>query len=215
MVVQARAVATRQRILDAAVDVFSEKGYGDSGLSDVLERADVSKGAFYYHFESKESLAEAIIAAFDERLSRAVDDAFDPSSPTLEGIVRATFAVQQLMRYDRTTRIGQMLAQALGQVSDAGAGVYRRWTKRFVDMVAMVINAGELRRDVDPDDVAEAIWVAVLGSHLVSAAVGDDCYARLARLWRVLLGSALREESIPSANAMLERVAGDYCSAPA
>jgi len=117
------------------------------------------------------------------------------------------------MRDDRTTRVGQLLAQALGQVSDAGAGVYRRWTERFVDMVAKVIHSGELREDVDPDDVAEAIWAAVLGSHLVSAAVGDDCYTRLVRMWRVLLRSALRDGSTRSAGDMLECVAQDYRSA--
>ena len=185
-------------------------GYGEAGLADVLERADVSKGAFYYHFESKESLAEAIIEAFDERLTGAVNETFDPVAPTMEGIVRATFAVQTLMRYDRTTRIGQLLAQALGQVSDAGADVYRRWTERFVEMVTSVISVGELREDTDPNNVAEAIWVAVLGSHLVSAAVGDDCYTRLGKSWRVLLRAALPEDSVRSATTMLERLVNDY-----
>ena len=61
MVVQARAEATRRRIIDAAIALFSEEGYGDTGLAAIMDRADVSKGAFYYHFESKEALASAII----------------------------------------------------------------------------------------------------------------------------------------------------------
>ena len=58
---QARAEATRRRIIDSAVDLFTEMGYGETGLADVLQRAGVSKGAFYYHFDSKESVAAAII----------------------------------------------------------------------------------------------------------------------------------------------------------
>ena len=53
MVVQARAEATRRRIIDAAIALFSEEGYGDTGLAAIMDRADVSKGAFYYHFESR------------------------------------------------------------------------------------------------------------------------------------------------------------------
>lgn len=193
--------------------MFAEQGYGETGLADVLERANVSKGAFYYHFESKESLAEAIIEAFDQRAIASVDQNFDPAAPTLEGLIRATFEVQTLMRYDRTIQVGQQLAQALTQVSDAGAGVYRRWTARFVEMVSMVIKTGELHEDVDADEVAEAIWVAVLGCHLISAAVGDDCYGRLARSWRVVMRSAVPGSSSAAISDLLERIANDYRSA--
>ena len=70
MVMQARAEATRHRILDSAVDLFDELGYGETGLADVLQRAGVSKGAFYYHFDSKEGIAAAIIEEFDRKVIR-------------------------------------------------------------------------------------------------------------------------------------------------
>ena len=73
MVVQARAEATRRRIIDAAIALFSEEGYGDTGLAAIMDRADVSKGAFYYHFESKEALASAII---DEGVTQLLDGAY-------------------------------------------------------------------------------------------------------------------------------------------
>lgn len=210
MPIQARAEATRRKILESAAELFSELGYGETGLADVLQRAKVSKGAFYYHFDSKEALARAIIDTFDQRAAQAVDDNFDPQAPTLEGIIRSTFAVQDLMRNDRMSGIGQLLSQALGQVCPSGARVYKGWTGRFVEMVTMVITTGELRGDVDPEDVAEAIWVGVLGCHLVSAAVGDDCYARLGRSWRILLRSALPEAAIEEADNLLGRVVADY-----
>jgi hypothetical protein len=56
---QARAVATHQRILDAAVELFDEAGYGHTSLHDIIDRAGVTKGAFYYHFATKEALAGA------------------------------------------------------------------------------------------------------------------------------------------------------------
>ena len=58
---QARAEVTRRRIIDAAIDLFAEAGYGGTGLAEILKRADVTKGAFYYHFEGKDQVADAII----------------------------------------------------------------------------------------------------------------------------------------------------------
>lgn len=53
----ARAEATRHEIIDAAVELVDTVGYGDTGLADVMTRADITKGAFYYHFTSKDAVA--------------------------------------------------------------------------------------------------------------------------------------------------------------
>lgn len=50
---QARAEETRTRILDAARVCFSRSGYDAASVSDICQEAGVTKGAFYYHFESK------------------------------------------------------------------------------------------------------------------------------------------------------------------
>lgn len=204
MALQARAEVTRRRIIETAVELFSELGYGETGLADVLHRAGVSKGAFYYHFDSKEAVASAIIDEFDSRTASAVAENFDPAAPTLDGIVTSTFAVQNLMHRDATIQTGQMLSQALNQVSGAGSRMYAGWTGRFVAMVKGVADAGGIRSDVDPLDVADAIWAGVLGSHLVSAACGDDPYIRLARCWRVLVLSIAPQDELGRLQDLLE-----------
>lgn len=213
MALQARAEATRRKIIETAIELFSELGYGETGLADVLQRAGVSKGAFYYHFDSKEAVAKAIIDEFDNRAAISVQENFDPNAPTLEGIIRSTFAVQALMHRDATVQVGQMLSQALNQVSSAGSKVYSGWTERFVEMVNAVAKAGGIRAGIDLLDVAEAIWAGVLGSHLVSAARGDDPYTRLARSWRVLVISIAPEEAISGLHSMLAETVASYQAA--
>lgn len=51
----------RQRILDAALEVFFDKGFAAARMDDVAERAGMSKGALYLYFSSKEALFEALI----------------------------------------------------------------------------------------------------------------------------------------------------------
>jgi AcrR family transcriptional regulator len=52
---------TRARILDAALDVFSEHGFEGSSLQEIADRLDLTKAALYYYFRSKDELLEALV----------------------------------------------------------------------------------------------------------------------------------------------------------
>ena len=104
VVLQARAEATRRRIIESAVDLFDELGYGETGLADVLQRAGVSKGAFYYHFDSKEAVASAIIDQFRVQNAERVAEAIDRNAPLLERIIVATF---RLFGHDEPEKTAQ------------------------------------------------------------------------------------------------------------
>ena len=59
----------RARILDAAAELFQDRGYSASGMQTIFEKAEVTSGAFYHHFESKKELGLAVIR---ERVAEAV-----------------------------------------------------------------------------------------------------------------------------------------------
>lgn len=87
-----------QRILDAAVAVFAEKGFFASRVSDIADRANVADGTVYLYFKNKdEILASAINTAFDGFMSRARTE--------LEGIANPT---------ERLRRLAYLHLQALG-----------------------------------------------------------------------------------------------------
>ncbi len=53
---QERSAETRGRLLDAAMSCFGERGYDGASVADICARAQVSKGAFYHHFASKQDV---------------------------------------------------------------------------------------------------------------------------------------------------------------
>jgi AcrR family transcriptional regulator len=53
-------IDTRQRILNVALDLFTEKGYDGTSLREIAEQLGVTKAALYYHFESKEDILMAL-----------------------------------------------------------------------------------------------------------------------------------------------------------
>ncbi len=191
MALQARAQATRRRILDSAVELFAESGYGETGLADILGRAAVSKGAFYYHFDSKEAVAVAIIEEYRRRNAQQVRARIDPASPMLDRMIVASFASAAFIETDKAARIGHQLLQALGQVSKIAIEIYGEWTQEFVGNLTDAMTALGTRHGADPGEVAEAMWVGVLGCHLLSSALSDDPYARLGQAWRVMVRAAL------------------------
>jgi TetR/AcrR family transcriptional regulator, fatty acid metabolism regulator protein len=81
----------RQRILDAAVRVFAERGYHGSRVGDIAAEAGVAHGLLYHYFSSKdEVLATVFSENFGELLERfrAVEAADEPAPQKLEGIAK-------------------------------------------------------------------------------------------------------------------------------
>src|SRR5690349_8169894 len=92
MVLQKRAIRTRQAILAAAGAVFAEVGYEASTIAQILQRASVTKGALYFHFSSKEELAQAVLA---DQLSSVPP--IPPRDLVLQDGLDATFLLAHLL----------------------------------------------------------------------------------------------------------------------
>ena len=83
----------------SAVDLFNEIGYPATGLGDIIERAEMTKGALYYHFDSKESLATAIIEEGSAHLDQAFRSITQSSAPTLESMIHGVFVVADMLQH--------------------------------------------------------------------------------------------------------------------
>ncbi|MCZ7562454.1 MAG: TetR/AcrR family transcriptional regulator [Burkholderiales bacterium] len=85
---------TRERILDVANDLVLRQGFTATSLDQILERAGVTKGAFFYHFKSKEDLAYALFERYlageaqvlEATLRRAEKLTSDPLQQVLVGL---------------------------------------------------------------------------------------------------------------------------------
>ncbi|MBV6511131.1 MAG: HTH-type transcriptional regulator BetI [Ignavibacteriaceae bacterium] len=80
---------TRQKILQAAVDLISEKGYHDVSVREICARAGVTKPVFYYYFKDKEDVLAELIQEGNRRFHHLIDKHILPDSPfikQLEGL---------------------------------------------------------------------------------------------------------------------------------
>ena len=78
----------KERLIEAAMDLMWQNGYGAASVDAICERAGAKKGSFYYFFKSKSELAAAALDA-DWRKKRAeMDSIFSPTVPPLERLDR-------------------------------------------------------------------------------------------------------------------------------
>src|SRR6185295_2368311 len=136
MVRQPRSEVTRRKIINAAVELYDEVGYPSTGLGDIIERVDVTKGALYHHFDSKESLAFAIIDEAAYQLGDALRRA-SQSSSALEGLILGGFAAAELAGSEKLVRTGRHLLFTFAKFNESVAGYYRAWLAGTVARVRL------------------------------------------------------------------------------
>src|SRR5262245_46833641 len=76
---------TQERLLDAALDAFAERGFHGASVEDVCERAGFSRGAFYSNYSSKTELFIALYLRQSERIIDALDKGAFPVADVAHG----------------------------------------------------------------------------------------------------------------------------------
>ncbi len=83
------ARATRDALVQAGLDLFSERGYAEVGTEEIVARAQVTRGALYHHFEDKRDLFRAVYERVEdellERIGSVMGDVADPWELILAG----------------------------------------------------------------------------------------------------------------------------------
>ena len=167
MAPQARSEVTRQKILDAAMNLFSEVGYAAAGLGEIIERAGMTKGALYHHFDSKEALATAIIEQGDNLIRDAFGHVCQSSSPALENLIHGVFVVTDLLVSDKAARTAEQLTRGLAEFNNAASQVWPNRLEAMTIQASRAITEGDLRDSLDPQVVSESILNAMLGAQLL------------------------------------------------
>ncbi|MBT2760548.1 TetR/AcrR family transcriptional regulator [Paenibacillus sp. ISL-20] len=89
-----KAEERRNEILDAADELFGQKGFDGTSTNDILEKVGIARGTLYHHFKSKEDIMDALIDRYsDGLLDGAQGIAADKTIPVVERIIRVVMAM--------------------------------------------------------------------------------------------------------------------------
>jgi AcrR family transcriptional regulator len=180
---QERAVQTRETLLLAAAEVFDEYGYAGASINRILKRAGLTAGALYFHFESKEGLARAVMNSQPETIVPLLE------SHGLQRLVDITVTWARRLQEDPLLRAGVRLTNEQASFGLQDATPYREWAGIMADCLRDAHERGELQPGVEPDEVGEFIVEACTGMQMFSAVASGrtDLIERVTRMWRLLL----------------------------
>ncbi|MFF3013735.1 TetR family transcriptional regulator [Streptomyces sp. NPDC057939] len=178
-----RAKWTYGKILDAAGRQFVQKGFGGATINGIIEDAKVTKGAFYFHFPSKETLAAAIL-----------ESAFE-----VDGLVPRDMKLQELVdtgmilghRISRDTKTMAALRLSLThEARDAYGTPWPEWIRLTTDQLNQARRHGEIGSDVNAVEQAHQIsgaWAGlVLTGHSIHGNL-EGLEGRIATMYENLM----------------------------
>lgn len=189
IVTQARAIATRARIVEGAASVFNRDGYALSSQITIADVSGVTKGALQFHFVTKESLAHAVIEEQHRRSSEAASQILAEARGGLKTMLALCNMLGHQLVSDQVVSAGIRLTMEAPSFEIPVTGPYEDWLVTFERLIELGIAEGDLDPNLDPAVVAHFIIPSFTGVQLVSDALENrvDLIRRIREMWEIIL----------------------------
>ncbi|MCL8015642.1 TetR/AcrR family transcriptional regulator [Streptomyces sp. AS02] len=160
---RANGVESRQRILDATVEIAGERGYEGTSIAAVSAKCGLPASSIYWHFKDKDDLIAAVIErSFESWLAAVELPGEESGSPLERAVAMATNVAKSLVDAPDFLRLGLMLALERRPTEPRGRTVFLQVrdiaTQKITEMV------GILFPDLDEESVRTLTTYAVAGA---------------------------------------------------
>ena len=184
---------TRQRLLEAAFREVYRYGFQSAGIDKILAATNVTKGALYYHFESKEALGYAIVEEIVATLPRdrwllPLERSKDRDS--IDALIDVVRAIPTRPRDIKGGCPLVNLAQEMSPLDEQFRKRLQRIFQSWQDGVASALRRGQeqgtVRRDLDPEEMASFLIAMVEGYEVLAKNAQD------AKVWNAGIRNIVR-----------------------
>lgn len=196
---QGRARATRRHLIEAAAQLFDERGYAGTSISDISSRSGRTSGSIYFHYASKEKLALAVVEEHFATWPEMIGRHKSAGVPALERLVALSFTVARAFRDDVVVRAGARLWMERKAIDAPLPTPFVGWIETVAGLLEEARAEGALAAGVAPETAAHTIVCAFFGLHTVSDALDGRrrIEEHLRGLWSLFL-TALQAEHDPA-----------------
>ncbi len=209
MLKQERARITRSNIVSSASRSFHRHGFARASLSDIIEEAGVTKGALYFHFESKEDVAGAVLEAQIQKVTAVFAEFEGSGRPPLELLVDLCTLPTRPTDAEQEMPVDFRLATELASLQPAlTTSFYGQWLAMITSIARRAEAAGELRTGMEPEVLARFLLDAITGTELLFPVLspGEDREDHGRGLWRLILPQIASERHPHSIDRLLDQV---------
>lgn len=172
-VTKEKAAEHRQRMLEAASRLFRERGFDGAGIPEIARAAELTHGAFYTHFKSKDALcAEALGCAIEQKLKPIANAGAGPGA--LKMFVNYYLSPPEVARSGEGCPIAALGGETARQPKHVRSA-FERALKRFADAIGPLFPGSRAKRSGRQPLAAIAMLV---GGVILARAVSDEAYRR-------------------------------------
>jgi AcrR family transcriptional regulator len=166
---QQRSEETRARILESAIKLFSERGFNAASVDDICAEAEISKGAFYHHFESKQALFLALLDGWLKTIDNAIEASKGKTAPETFMQMADAFPYFFETAGNHLPMFMEFWLQASRdeKIWQASIAPYHRYHKYFTSLIKKGVDEGSFV-NVDPQIASRLIISAAMGLLLQS-----------------------------------------------
>jgi AcrR family transcriptional regulator len=170
----------REAVIEAARGLFMERDYGTVSTAEILERAGVSRGALYHHFDGKRDLYRAVWQDSERRLIRRLAEAASGAETPFEALTAGCLAYLDESASNREMqRIGLLQSRTVLGWEDWRQGIQELGLRAVEEAVSAAIQSGELREG-NVETTAHLVLAALIEAGLLIATADDQRAARAA-----------------------------------
>ena len=166
--------ATRDRILQAALQVFAGKGYHGAAVDDIVRASRTSKGAVYHHFPNKEALFLALVDELSARLATAVTTAIESRQGALGKVEAALRAgLETFAQHRELARILLLESVSLGKAYGAKRAEVHG---RFASLIQAYLDQAVTEGSIPPLDtrIATLAWLGAVNEVVIQSLQSDE-----------------------------------------
>jgi len=155
----ARGERTLRKILDAARDEFGERGFGETSIVGITQRAGVALGTFYTYFDSKEAVFGAVVRDMSEQVRDHVAPALQGATDALDGERRA---LESFLGFAREHRdVYRIIDEAEFVEPAAYREHYETTATRIAARFKAAREKGEIAQDLTDGDLDILAWASM------------------------------------------------------
>jgi AcrR family transcriptional regulator len=193
---------TKARIIEAAMELFWEKGYGSTSIADILGRSQVNSGSLYHYFPGKQDLLVAVLECYRDGIGpMLLEPAWAGVADPIERIF-ALLAIYRQLIVQTECSYGCPIGSLALELHEPDPAVRERIAQNFDGWTGAVREcldaAGErLPPDLDRQAAAEFVLTVMEGAVMQSRTYRDVAYfdravAQLRRHFEALIGETVR-----------------------
>ena len=166
---QQRSEETRSKIMSSAIKLFSTRGYNTASVDDICKDAEISKGAFYHHFESKQALFLALLDGWLTTIDQGIEASRESSVPETFFLITQAFPYIFKTANEGLPMFLEFWLQASrdDKIWQASISPYRRYHKYFTSLIKKGVDEGSFV-EVDADLTSRMIMSTAMGLLLQS-----------------------------------------------